>query len=76
MRQNQAITDAIEDAMRADGWRPHSIEGYQSGEWILSDYSDFVVHVFTTQSRGYYSLERLWREAKQIEVPADPAASL
>lgn len=76
IRQNQAITDAIETELRKQGERPHCIEGYENGEWILSDYSDFLVHVFTPASREYYSLERLWREAKDMEIPADAAAQL
>jgi ribosome-associated protein len=73
-KQNQAITDEIETQLRARGERPHSIEGYDQGEWVLSDYTDFLVHVFTPKSREYYSLDRLWREAKDVPVPADPAA--
>jgi ribosome-associated protein len=47
------------------------IEGYDQGEWILLDYGDFLVHIFTPKSREYYSLERLWREAKTIPVAAE-----
>lgn len=72
-RQNQAITDSVETELRKRGERPHCIEGYENGEWVLSDYGDFLVHVFTPQSREYYSLERLWREAKDVEIPADAA---
>lgn len=73
IRQTQAIADGVEEAMRDEGVRAHSVEGYTNGEWILGDYSDFMLHVFTPQTRQYYSLDRLWREAKEIEVPADPA---
>jgi ribosome-associated protein len=73
-RQNQTITDEIERKLRERGERPHSIEGYEQGEWILSDYGDFLVHVFSPKSREYYSLERLWREAGDVPVPAEAAA--
>ena len=47
------------------------MEGYEQGDWILSDYADFLIHVFTPKSREYYALERLWKEAKDIAVPAE-----
>jgi ribosome-associated protein len=73
-RQNQTITDEVEKQLRERGERPHSIEGYDQGEWILSDYGDFLVHVFSPKSREYYSLERLWREAEEVAIPAEAAA--
>jgi len=71
-RQVQAIADAIEEALRKDHGRPAHIEGYERAEWILLDYFDFVVHVFTPTTREFYSLERLWGSAEQISVPDDP----
>ena len=44
------------------------IEGYSSAEWILLDYGDFIVHVFSVASRRFYDLERLWRDAKRVEI--------
>lgn len=73
-RQVQAIADAIEEALRKDSVRPAHIEGYERAEWILLDYFDFVVHVFTPTTREFYSLERLWGSAEQISVPDDPGA--
>ncbi len=70
-RQNQAITDEIHFQLKKRGEIPHSIEGYEQGEWILSDYGDFLVHVFSPKSREYYSLERLWREGKPVELPPE-----
>lgn len=70
-RQNQAIADEINLQLKKRGEKPTSIEGYDQGEWILSDYGDFLVHVLSAKAREYYSLERLWREAKSIPVPAD-----
>jgi ribosome-associated protein len=70
-RQNQAIADEIGLQLKKRGENPSSVEGYDQGEWILSDYGDFLVHVLSAKAREYYSLERLWREAKSIPVPAD-----
>ena len=71
VRQNQAIADEIGLKLKARGELPLSVEGYEQGEWILSDYGDFLVHVFSTKAREYYDLERLWRAAKIIPVPTE-----
>jgi ribosome-associated protein len=70
-RQNQAIIDEIGQQLKKRGELPGSVEGYEQGEWILSDYGDFLVHVLSAKAREYYSLERLWREAKVIPTPAE-----
>lgn len=70
-RQTQAIADEIEERLKKSGTRPVRIEGYSSAEWILMDYGDFIVHVFDKEARGFYDLERLWRDAKRVEIPAD-----
>jgi ribosome-associated protein len=67
-KQLVAIADAILEALRKDGLRPNHNEGYPRQEWILLDYDDFVVHLFTPRSRAFYGLERLWGEASRIEV--------
>jgi ribosome-associated protein len=67
-RQVHAIADAVEEALKAKKVRPTHVEGYQRAEWILLDYFDFVVHVFSTGARQFYGLERLWGEATRIEV--------
>lgn len=69
-KQVQAISDSIEDGLRKLGKRPMHIEGYTSAEWILLDYGDFLVHVFSASARRFYDLERLWRDAKRVEVPS------
>jgi ribosome-associated protein len=71
-RQAQAITDAIQQALKKQGEPAVSIEGYEQGEWILSDYADLIVHVFSEKAREFYDLDRLWRQAKQVEVPPNP----
>jgi ribosome-associated protein len=68
VRQVQAIADAIEETLRGTKIRPAHVEGYRRGEWILMDFFTFIVHVFTPQTREFYSLERLWGDAVRIEV--------
>jgi ribosome-associated protein len=67
-RQLVAIADAVVDALRTLGRRPAHVEGYPRQEWILLDYSSFVVHVMTPRTRAFYDLERLWGGAKRVEV--------
>lgn len=67
VRQTQAISDAVEERLRADGRRA-SVEGYREGEWILMDFGDFLVHVFTESKRDYFDLERLWGDAPRVPV--------
>ena len=68
-RQVQAIADAIEEALKAQKQRPSLVEGYSRAEWILLDYFDFVVHVFSKHARDFYGLDRLWGSATRIEFP-------
>jgi ribosome-associated protein len=67
-RQILAIADAVMEALREQGLRPTHLEGYPRQEWILLDYGDFVVHVFTPRMRTFYDLERLWGGARREEV--------
>jgi ribosome-associated protein len=67
-RQIKAIADEIEEKMSACRIRPSHIEGYGNAEWILMDYADLVVHIFSKQARSYYDLERLWRDARNVDV--------
>jgi ribosome-associated protein len=69
-RQIQAISDEVELRLKGTGLYPHNIEGYRQAEWVLLDYVDFVVHVFSGAARQYYDLERLWKSAKRLD-PAD-----
>jgi ribosome-associated protein len=62
-RQAQALADAVREAMKADGRRPSSVEGYDKAAWILLDYGDVVFHVFHDEARRFYGLERLWGDA-------------
>ena len=70
-RQNVAITDEIELRLKRDfGATPNSIEGRRQAEWILMDYVDFIVHVFSAEKRAFYGLERLRKSATTISVAA------
>ena len=70
-KQIQAIADEIGLKLKERGELPHSLEGYNQAEWILMDYGDFLVHVFSEKARAYYDLERLWRNGKNIPIPAE-----
>jgi ribosome-associated protein len=66
----QAIADELRlQLKRQSGELPLSIEGYDQAEWILADYGDLLVHIFSPKAREYYDLERLWRGAKVVPVP-------
>lgn len=71
-RQVQAIADEIGERLKKElGLRAVRIEGYSTGEWVLLDYGDFVFHIFNETSREFYDLERLWHDARRIEIPDD-----
>src|ERR1044071_1878634 len=70
-RQVQAISDEVYETLKKSGHAAARVEGYKTAEWILLDYGDFVVHVFEQKARKFYDLERLWRESKRIDVPAE-----
>jgi len=66
-RQVQAIADEIQQELKKLGEYPSSIEGYSNAGWVLVDYGDFLVHIFSQKARVYYDLERLWRDAKSLK---------
>ncbi len=69
-RQIQAIGDEVNLQMkRQAGELPLSTEGYDQAEWVLADYGDLLVHIFSPKAREYYDLERLWRSAKTVDIP-------
>lgn len=70
-RQVQAVADEITERLRREGTRAERIEGYQTAEWVLVDYGDFIVHIFEDKARRFYDLERLWREGRRVRLPAD-----
>lgn len=67
-RQIQAIADEVEARLKKHGETANSIEGYKNAEWVLLDYGDYLIHVFSEKARAYYDLERLWRDAKLVAV--------
>ena len=67
-RQTQAICDAIVERLGQKGERPGHVEGYDLGDWILIDYADLVVHVFTLETREFYNLEGLWGDAPKMAL--------
>lgn len=73
VRQIQAIAEAIVQALKqSSGERPLLAEGFERSEWILLDYFDFVVHVFSAECRAFYGLEKLWGDAERHTF-AEPA---
>jgi ribosome-associated protein len=66
-RQIQAISDEIETRLSHTGLKPTHTEGYNQADWVLLDYVDFVVHVFSPKARTFYDLERLWKSATRLD---------
>lgn len=66
--QVKAMADEVEEKLREAGYTPVHMEGYQVATWILLDYSDVVVHIFLEETREFYDIERLWTDAKKIEL--------
>ncbi len=64
--QSRAIADEIDKLMSEIGYRPLSIEGYEDSDWLLMDYGDIIVHIFTEAARLFYDLDRLWSDAPEI----------
>jgi len=67
-RQVQAIADDVDEKLSATGVEPKHREGYEQADWVLIDYVDFVVHIFSEAARKFYDLERLWKSAKRLEA--------
>ena len=67
-RQVRAIADAVMESLARKGAKPAYVEGYDQSDWILLDYFDFIVHVFGSERRVFYDLERLWGNADRIEI--------
>lgn len=65
--QVQAMADSVEEALFKSGHECRQVEGYNTAGWILMDYGDIIVHVFSKEDRLFYDLERIWRDGKQIE---------
>lgn len=70
MSQIQALSDNVEEKLAMSGLHPRSVEGYNTANWVLMDYNDFLVHIFDKESRGFYDLERMWRDGKVLDIKA------
>jgi ribosome-associated protein len=74
-RQAHAVSDEIHKQLKDAGELPVSVEGYETAEWILMDYGDFIFHIFSERSRSYYDLERLWRHGKIVDMSPSAASA-
>jgi ribosome-associated protein len=70
-RQVRAIAESIQERLKMVGILPLGIEGEASGQWILMDYGDVIIHVFLENIRNFYDMERLWSEAPRMDIPDD-----
>jgi ribosome-associated protein len=70
-RQNRAIAEAIAENLKLQGERPMSTEGDSTGNWILLDYGDLIVHVMDEDTRRHYNLEGLWSQGRELELPPE-----
>ena len=75
-KQVQAIAESVDRELRTIGERANAVEGFDNAEWILADYGDFIVHIFSEKAREFYDLERLWRAAHTVEIPAPASAAV
>ena len=66
--QVQAMADSVEEKMHKDGFHLKQVEGYDSANWILMDFTDIVVHIFDKESREFYDLERIWKDGKIVTL--------
>ena len=66
--QIQAMADSAEESLGKAGYTPRHIEGYNTANWILMDYNDIILHIFSEEDRLFYDLERIWRDGKAIDI--------
>ena len=64
INQVQAMADHVQEVLARAGWECRQIEGYQNANWILLDYGDVIIHLFSREDRLFYDLERIWRDGK------------
>ena len=74
VNQVQAMADAVQEALEKNGYPCRQVEGYMSGNWILLDFGEIVVHIFSREERRFYDLERIWRDGKIVDVKGLKAA--
>ena len=66
--QVQSLADNVEETLGRSGYEPRQTEGYNSASWILMDYNDIIVHIFSEEDRLFYDLERIWRDGKMVDI--------
>ncbi len=66
--QLQAMQDAVDEALHKEGINAKNIEGNRSSTWILMDYEDIIVHIFSQEDRLFYNLERIWQDGKTVDI--------
>ncbi|MEE1242381.1 ribosome silencing factor [Frisingicoccus sp.] len=66
--QVQALADNVEETLGRAGYEPRQTEGYGTATWILMDYNDIIVHIFSEEERLFYDLERIWRDGKTVNI--------
>jgi ribosome-associated protein len=74
-RQARAVADEVDRRLVTEGVRALSVEGYQQGSWVLADYGDFILHIFTEERRDFYALERLWGDAPEVTAELRPGTT-
>jgi len=67
-RQVEALSDTVQEALGRGGFDIRSVEGARSNSWILLDYNDVIIHIFSKESRLFYDLERIWRDGKEVKA--------
>ncbi len=70
--QIRAIVEAVETALSKNGYRPLGVEGIKAAFWVLIDYNDVILHIFTKEARAFYSLDRLWNDAPRMDISEPP----
>lgn len=71
VRQVLALADYVDDGAEALGLTLRHKEGHHTGDWVILDFADVVVHIFVRETRDYYGLERMWRDARTVELELD-----
>jgi ribosome-associated protein len=74
-RQIQAMADEMGRALKTAGVYKRSVDGYEAGRWVLIDFDEVVVHLFSEEAREYYRLELLWEDAPRVDWPAEVKAA-
>ncbi len=68
INQVQALADNVQEVLGRQGFMTKDVEGYDAGNWVLLDFGDIIVHVFDSENRLFYDLERIWRDGKLVDV--------